>query len=188
MKIAVIGAGKIGGTIGGKWEAAGHDVVYGLRDPAKKHGARSVEEALEEAEVVLLAIPGNAVIDFVQKNAEALDGKTIIDATNKFQGGAMNSWAEIQPAIPAARLYRVFNNYGWDVFAEPRVGGQIADVFYAGPVDDMEVIEQLISDVGLRPLRLGDAEDVGIVDGVLPLWRAFSRINGRHTALRLLTD
>ena len=29
MKIGVIGAGKIGGTIGGKWEAAGHEVTLG---------------------------------------------------------------------------------------------------------------------------------------------------------------
>jgi predicted dinucleotide-binding enzyme len=32
MKIAVIGKGKIGGTLAGKWQAAGHDVVYGARD------------------------------------------------------------------------------------------------------------------------------------------------------------
>ena len=31
MKIAVIGKGNIGGTLGSKWSAAGHDVVYGAR-------------------------------------------------------------------------------------------------------------------------------------------------------------
>ena len=31
MRIAVIGTGKIGGTLGRKWLAAGHDVVYGSR-------------------------------------------------------------------------------------------------------------------------------------------------------------
>ena len=31
MRIAVIGTGKIGGTLGGRWRAAGHDVVYGSR-------------------------------------------------------------------------------------------------------------------------------------------------------------
>ncbi|MGC1752755.1 MAG: NAD(P)-binding domain-containing protein [Trebonia sp.] len=32
MKIAVIGKGNIGGTLGSKWRAAGHDVVFGARD------------------------------------------------------------------------------------------------------------------------------------------------------------
>jgi predicted dinucleotide-binding enzyme len=31
MKIAVIGTGNIGSTLGGRWRAAGHDVVYGSR-------------------------------------------------------------------------------------------------------------------------------------------------------------
>jgi len=32
MRIAVIGKGNIGGSLGSKWRAAGHDVVYGARD------------------------------------------------------------------------------------------------------------------------------------------------------------
>jgi 8-hydroxy-5-deazaflavin:NADPH oxidoreductase len=31
MRIAVIGTGRIGGTLGGRWRAAGHEVVYGSR-------------------------------------------------------------------------------------------------------------------------------------------------------------
>jgi predicted dinucleotide-binding enzyme len=29
MKIAVIGTGHIGGKLGGKWRAVGHEVTYG---------------------------------------------------------------------------------------------------------------------------------------------------------------
>jgi ketol-acid reductoisomerase len=32
MKIAVIGKGNIGGSLGSKWREAGHDVVYGARE------------------------------------------------------------------------------------------------------------------------------------------------------------
>ena len=32
MRIAVIGKGNIGGSLGSKWIATGHDVVYGARD------------------------------------------------------------------------------------------------------------------------------------------------------------
>lgn len=33
MQIAVIGTGKIGGTLGQKWQQAGHEVVYASRNP-----------------------------------------------------------------------------------------------------------------------------------------------------------
>ena len=62
MRIAVIGKGNIGGTLGSKWRAAGHDVVYGTRDGSGQGpgGApvRSIGDALKDAEVVLLAVPG----------------------------------------------------------------------------------------------------------------------------------
>jgi 8-hydroxy-5-deazaflavin:NADPH oxidoreductase len=32
-RIAVLGAGKVGGTLGKKWLAAGHEVTFGVRDP-----------------------------------------------------------------------------------------------------------------------------------------------------------
>ncbi|MGH3504700.1 MAG: NAD(P)-binding domain-containing protein [Nocardioidaceae bacterium] len=31
MRIAVIGAGNVGGALGAKWKAAGHEVTYGSR-------------------------------------------------------------------------------------------------------------------------------------------------------------
>lgn len=188
MKIAVIGAGKIGGTIGGKWEAAGHEVVYGLRDPSKKKGARPIDEAISGAEVVFLAIPGDAVVDFVHDHASGLDGKTVIDATNNFRGAAMNSWTECLPVMPKARLYRAFNSYGWDVFADPVVGGERPDLFYAGPEGGNEEFERLVEDVGMRPVRVGGTDQAGTVDGVLRLWFTLAQSRGRRIAFRLIAD
>src|SRR5690349_9517354 len=108
MKIAVIGAGRIGGTIGGKLEAAGHEVVYGLRDPSKKKGAKPIADALRSADTVLLAIPGAAVVQFAQQHANELDGKVVIDATNNLGGASTHSWPEISALAPNARLYRAF--------------------------------------------------------------------------------
>ena len=33
-RIAVLGAGNIGGTLGRKWVRAGHTVTFGVKDPA----------------------------------------------------------------------------------------------------------------------------------------------------------
>jgi predicted dinucleotide-binding enzyme len=189
MKVAVIGAGRIGGTIGGKWEAIGHEVVYGLRDRSKKAGAQSIATALGSADMVFLAIPGNAVASFAREHTKELDGKTVIDATNDFGGPSMNSWAELAKMLPKAKLYRAFNTYGFDVFTEPTLGGERPDLFYAGPEGDSQRdVEQLITEVGLRPVWVGGADTVDVVDGVLRLWFTLSRHRGRRIAFRLIAD
>ena len=64
MRIAVIGTGKIGGTLGRRWREAGYDVVYGTRGAAGERPGGvpqlPVADALDGADVVLLAVPGLA--------------------------------------------------------------------------------------------------------------------------------
>ena len=71
----MIGKGKIGGTLGSKWRAAGHDVVYGARDASGTGpgGAPvlAVGDALKDADVVLLAVPGQVVPDVVREQGAA---------------------------------------------------------------------------------------------------------------------
>jgi predicted dinucleotide-binding enzyme len=189
MKIAVIGAGRIGGTIGGKWESAGHEVTYGLREPSKKPGARAIDQALEGAQVVLLAVPGGALTQFVRDHARDLNGKIIIDATNNFGGESMNAWSEVATVVPKAHLYRAFNSLGWDVLANPILGGEQADLFYAGPEGETRAaVEELISDAGLRPVWVGGTDAVDTIDGVLRLWFTLSRTRGRRIAFKLISD
>jgi predicted dinucleotide-binding enzyme len=189
MRVAVIGAGNIGGTIGSKWEKAGHEVVYGLRDPAKKKGAKSIAEALKGADAVLLALPGGDVVEFVKQNAKDLDGKIVIDATNNFRAASFNSWAELGTLIPGAHLYRAFNSLGWDVFANPTLGGTQADLFFAGPDgNNRTAVEKLITDVGMRPIWVGGTDQVGTIDGVLRLWHTLSGLRGRRIAFKLISD
>lgn len=189
MRIAVIGAGKIGGTIGGRWATAGHDVVYGLRSPAKRPGATAIDKALDGADAVLLAVPGNAVVELVRSHRAALDGKVLIDATNNFAAGSINSWPELVNIVPKAHLYRAFNTLGWDVFANPVLGGVQADLFYCGPDDQAkQAIEGLISDAGLQPIWVGGVDQVGTVDGVLRLWYVLTSTHGRRIAFKLIAD
>ncbi|HET7467949.1 MAG TPA: NAD(P)-binding domain-containing protein [Candidatus Dormibacteraeota bacterium] len=188
MKVAVIGAGNIGGTMGGKWEHAGHEVTYGLREPAKKKGAKTIDGALDEADVVLLAVPGSAVAELAREHGKKLEGKVVIDATNNPRAASFNSWHELEKVIPGALLYRAFNIYGWEVFANPSLGGEQADLFYCGPEKDAPVVERLIEDVGVRPVRVGGMDAVDTVDGLLRLWFTLSRSRGRRIAFKLISD
>ncbi len=191
MKIAVIRTGNIGGSIGTKWRAAGHDVVYGSRKAAGEGpgGAPvlAVGDALAGADVVLLAVPGQAVADVVGAHSAALAGKIVIDAVNRMGGPDFNSRGLIAGAVPDARYVRAFNTLGWENFADPLPG---ANLFFAADPAARSVAEELIAAVGLDPAFLGDADAAGTVDALLPLWFALVKQHGgnRRIALRIVTD
>jgi hypothetical protein len=189
MRIAVIGTGNVGGTLGGRWRAAGHDVVYGSRKGSGEGpgGAplMAVGEALTGAEVVLLAVPGRAVAGVVDEHGAALAGKAVIDAANRIGEAEFNSRAAIAAAAPGARYVRAFNTLGWENFADPPAG---AVLFFAADADARAAAEELIAAVGLAPVFAGDADATPTVDALLPLWFALVQQHGgnRRLALRVV--
>ena len=195
LHIAILGAGDVGSTLGRKWARAGHTIAFGVKNPAseKALGLReelgehlligSPTEALAESDIVLLAVPGAVVEEIIAAHAQLLDHKIIIDATNQitkgkseatkqWQGrGVLNSLSTLQTHAPNAQVYRAFNIYGWEAFAEPIYNGIQADLFYCGPEGSaLTVVEQLIAEIGLRPMRLGDLDQIEMVDTILQLW------------------
>ena len=191
MRIAVIGKGNIGGSLGTRWRAAGHEVVYGARDGSGEGpgGApvRGIGDALKDVDVVVLAVPGQVVADVVTEHGAALAGKTVIDAVNRIGAPEFDSRAIIADAAPQARYVRAFNSLGWENFADPMPG---TNMFFAADPDARATAEELIRAVGLEPAFLGDAKATTTVDGLLPLWFALVRQNGgnRRVALRIITE
>ncbi len=199
MNIAILGTGNIGTTLGKKWAKAGHRVYFGTRNPQKTEiqtlvkslgtnaHAASHEEAIGAAEVVLFAVPGNAMDETITANAAALAGKIIIDAANKITSPVINSFSTFTTQVPTAKLYRAFNTYGWENFETPLLD---SDLFYCGTDGDSRTsVENLIADVGLNPVYLGGTDQVELVDSILKLWFALSGVQkkGRHLAFKVLT-
>jgi hypothetical protein len=189
MRIAVVGKGNIGGTLGSKWRAAGHEVVYGTRDGSGEGpgGApvRGIGDAVKDADVVALAVPGPTVPDLVSELGAALAGKVVVDAVNRIGAPEFDSRALIAAAAPSARYVRAFNTLGWENFADPVPG---VSMFFAADPEAREVAEQLIGAVGLEPVFVGDATATATVDALFPLWFALVKQNGgdRKVALRLV--
>ena len=201
MNIAILGTGNIGSTLGTKWIKAGHSVYFGTRNPQKPEvqallkslganaHAASIEQAIQSSEVVLFAIPGNTMDETITANAHALDGKIIIDAANKITSPVMDSLATFAAQVPTAKLYRAFNNYGWENFESPQFGSNTADLFFCGTEgDSRKSVEKLIADVGLNPVYLGGTDQAAVVDSILKLWFALSsgQKKGRHLAFKVL--
>jgi 8-hydroxy-5-deazaflavin:NADPH oxidoreductase len=203
MNVAVLGSGNIGGTLGQKWASAGHHIMYGVRDvQAPKAQALlasstaniaidTLASAIAFGEVVVFAVPSSAVDAVVDAHAPALADKIIIDATNNIGADTMSHLPTFAARTPTASVFRAFNYLGWENFAAPQFGTLQADLFYCGPdvPQARQVVEQLISDIGLRPVRVGGAERVQLLDGLLRLWftLAVEQQMGRHLAFKLLT-
>ena len=191
MEIAVVGTGFIGGILGRALAGAGHDVTFASRHPdddkvAEGTAARvaPVADAVAGAPVIILALPGGAVSDFVRDNEEALAGKLVIDATNQ----AGQPVANARAALPAGTRYaRAFNSIGGENMADPVLAGVQADMFFSAAESDRPIVETVIAGVGLKPVFVGPDQEQ-LVDALFQVWvaLAFSQGHGRRMALKLL--
>jgi predicted dinucleotide-binding enzyme len=206
MKIAIIGAGNVGGALGKRLAAKGHDIVYGVRQggTVKTHvpaGARltSVEDAVKGVEVVILATPWNAARDAVKSaGAESgvLDGLVVIDATNPLAAnltvdagpnGASGA-QRIQALAPRAHVVKAFNTTGFNNMADPIYGGSPVSMFYAGDDADAKAkVRALIADVGFDPIDAGPLSRSVELEHLAVLWISMSLGKmGREFAFRVV--
>lgn len=198
MIIAIIGAGNIGGTLGKKWAQAGHSLRFGVRSPgeAKFDELRglgvvtSVGEALDGVDAVLLSLPGGAVAEFAAQHGASLAGKIVIDAANNVRSPEMHNLAVLKEKALGARLVRAFNSLGWENFDDPRLGGVQIDLFYCSEAAARPAAEQLIGEVGLRPVYIGDLDSAATLDAMTRLWFALvvGQGRGRRIAFKLLEE
>lgn len=201
MKIGILGTGNIGSTLGKVWAGAGHQIVFGTRDLhnpklqpllEKVGGNAQVDttpKTLEFGETLLFAIPWGAVQETVQKYAPSLQDKIVLDATNNFSGPVINNVNTILSRAPNASVYRAFNALGWNVFERPKFRDVVADLFYCGPDgENRKVVEGLITEVGLRPVYVGNLDQVLLVDNLGALWVrfAFQGGMGREFAFKMI--
>src|SRR5579859_3760959 len=113
VKIGIIGAGRIGGTLGEIWSGKGHDVLYGVREGSSAPGrTASIAEAAAHGEVIIFAVPWGAAEDAVKACGD-LTSKILVDCTN-LGGDASGSGAEkIAGWAPGARVIKSFNQTGF---------------------------------------------------------------------------
>ena len=175
MRIGVVGSGRVGGTLGGVWVKAGHQVMFSSRNIehdkqlAGRLGsnarAGTPREAAAFGEALLVSVPYRALPEVGKDLAGLLKGKVVIDTCNPFPGrdGEIAEWARQKGAglasaelLPGARIVRAFNAVSYvrmgSVQEQPgRVGMPIAG-------DDpkaIEVASRLIRDIGFEPVLVG---------------------------------
>jgi predicted dinucleotide-binding enzyme len=99
-----------------------------------------------------------------------LNGKIVIDATNNVRSPEMNNLALLKEKAPQALLVRAFSSLGWENFAQPTINGETIDLFYCGAKDARNISDQLVQEIGVHPVYLGDLDAAPIIDHLTRLW------------------
>jgi predicted dinucleotide-binding enzyme len=178
VKIGIIGAGQIGGTLTRRLASLGHDVrVANSRDPktledlAQETGATAVwaGEAADGADLVIVSIPQKNVVDLAAGIVDArTPGAPVIETNNYYPQQRDGLIAEIEAGTPesvwvaerlGAPVVKVFNGIFWKRLldnglpkgAEGRTALPIAGA--DGPGKDLVIA--LVDELGFDPVDAG---------------------------------
>lgn len=189
MKIAVLGAGNVGGALGKLWAGRGHEVRFGVPDPNSprmkqllaglggRARAAGNREAAGASEVVVLSVPWPAAEQAVRDCGD-LRSKMVIDCTNPLRPdlkglavGDTTSAGEQVAAWSGAKVVKAFNTLGAGLYGQAEFGGARADGFYCG--DDAgakTTAKSMIADIGLNPVDVGPLRNARLLEALAMLW------------------
>jgi predicted dinucleotide-binding enzyme len=176
LKIGVVGSGKVGGTLGGVWVKAGHDVMFSSRNlehdkrlaaslgPSARAG--TPREAAAFGEVLLISVPYRALPDVGKDLGDLVKGKVVIDTCNPIpsRDGEIATWAREKGAglasaelLPGARIVRAFNAIGYARMgvAHERKGERIGMPIAGDDANAIERASHLIREIGYEPVLIG---------------------------------
>jgi predicted dinucleotide-binding enzyme len=205
MRIAIIGAGSVGATLGRAWIKYGEDVIWGLRNPADpKHAAlpkervRAPAEAVKEAEVVVIATPWSAAEGAI-RSLGSLAGKIVIDCTNPLGMGpdglqlvlGFNTSAGEQVAswAPGATVFKALNMTGAGNMAKAAEYPVKPVMLVAGDDAGSKLrVMELVGKLGFEVVDAGPLKNARLLEPLAMLWidQAMKRGRGRDFAFALV--
>jgi predicted dinucleotide-binding enzyme len=211
MKLAIIGAGNVGGALGTAWaQNAGHEICFGVRDPkadkmqallraiGPKARAGTAAEAAAFADIIVLSTPWPAAEAAIRAMG-SLKGKIILDATNPLTRGPDGITLEIGHSISAgekvqswaagASVYKTLNTTGFGNMANPVFNGVKSVMFVAGDdaANKPKVID-LIGQLGFDVVDAGPLRNARLLEAHAMLWidLALARGRGRDWAFAIV--
>lgn len=190
MRIAIIGAGQVGGALARGWASAEHAIALGVVDPTDpKHGplakdagatVGTVAEVARDADAIVLAVPWAAVPDAIAACGD-LAGHILIDATNPLAFGAdglaltlgfsTSGGEEVARLAPGASVFKTMNQVGFAVMDKAHGYPTRPVMFVAG--DDATkkaIVLDLVGDLGFEPRDAGPLDRARLLEPYGMLW------------------
>jgi len=191
LKIGIIGAGKIGGTLATLWSKAGHEVLVSSRHPEQlqdlvrslgtKARAGTPREAAVFGDVILISVPYGALPQLGKDLQNELKGKVVLDTGNPYpeRDGEMAIEARRKGTgvasaefLPGVRLVRAFNAISYrNLRSEAHRKGELVGIPIAA--DDpqaLDVAARLVRDAGFEPVVVGPLTKAKMFDVGSPVY------------------
>ena len=194
--IAIVGTGNVGGTLGKRWAAAGHTVIYGSRTPNDKRVALLVRESGREASVALprdaaaradiliVSVPFGAAKEVVPGLGD-LTGKVLIDPINYIRildrypaptDLTMSVGEHVQSWAPTAKVVKAFNTVNFNIMADRQRASAPVTVMLCGDDSDAkERVACLVQDIDLQPMDMGPLSSARYVEDMYRLYSGYRR-------------
>ena len=191
MKIAIIGKGHVGSSLGAGLARTGHEIRYGHRDPREP-----VSEAANWGDLIIMAVPFGEVEHTVKEIGSAADGKVLIDVTNPLDqnlelaiGFSTSNAENVQRMLPKARVIKAFNTVFAQNQSTARVGEHQLTAFVAG--DDPEAkatVMHLTERMGYDPVDVGPLKSARYLEpmGIMIIGMAFKLGMGVNIGYKLV--
>ena len=189
-KIGIIGNGNVGSALERGAKRAGYDVRAVGADPA------GVRDTAAWGEIIILAVPFNAIDATVKELDSAANGKTVIDVTNAIGpnmslavGHTTSGAEELQKKLPGARVVKAFNTTFAHTMDSGRAGDQPLTVFAAGNDADAKAeVLTLARGIGFDAVDAGPLAEARLLEplALLNIRLAFVQGLGREIGFKLL--
>jgi predicted dinucleotide-binding enzyme len=199
MKIAVLGTGTVGDTLGSKLVELGHEVAMGSRTNNNEKAREFVDKNNDKAsagtfayaaafgEIIFNCTAGVASVEALKSAGEnSLNGKILIDVANPldFSKGMPPSLSvvntsslgeEIQKAFPKLKVVKTLNTIWCGLMVDPAmVNNGDHHIFLSG--NDKEAkkkVREILRSFGWNDKNIFDLGDITTARGTemyLPLW------------------
>jgi len=197
MKIAIIGAGNVGTALGAGWTKAGHQIIYGVRNPQDEKAREltrsqpkarlaSNRDAVRDAEVVVLATPWGATEAAIRESGD-LTGKILIDATNPLKdlsgldrGHNTSGGEQVAQWAKGAKVFKTMNQVGYALMDHPTFASGVKPVmFVAGDGAGKKTVLQLIGQLGFEAIDAGGLEQARLLEPYALLWIRLALVQGQ---------
>lgn len=193
MKIAVLGTGMVGDTIGSRLIELGHEVKMGSRTAdnekakafvAKNEGKASsgtFADAAAFGEIIFNCTAGAGSLEALKMAGEAnINGKIIVDIANPldFSKGAPPSLIpslsntnslgeEIQKTFPSAKVVKTLNTMWCGLMVNPAMinGGDHTNFISGNDAEAKQKVKALLNEFGWKNENLLDLGDISTARG-----------------------
>jgi predicted dinucleotide-binding enzyme len=190
MKIAIIGAGNVGGSLGTAWaQKAGHEIVFGVREAnaektqalvrriGGKARAGAPAEAAAIGDVIVLTVPWPAAEAAIRSMGD-LAGKILLDATNMGPDGlgleighSISAGEKVQGWARGASVFKTLNTTGFGNMADPVFRGVKSVMFVAGDdAANKPKVIALVADLGFDVIDAGPLRNARLLEAHAMLW------------------